>query len=126
MRTYNTIGELYAQPDSWCQGAMAVTAAGFKLDEAIDPNLKNYHGPLLQAAIAAEIRSDAYVRFCLKGAIYRVYGWTEVNHESVIFQKLKAEIDKVHPGRFSILTEYNDNPFRAFNDVRGIVAAAGV
>lgn len=95
--TYPTVRELLADPARWCQGTAARDSGGREV----------------------YVEEPDAVRFCLTGALWKVYGMTG----PALYHAIQAVSD-VNPDVKDALGQWNDSHTHA--DVLALVEKAGV
>lgn len=100
LRKFKSLRELFRTPSRWCKGSLARSSTG----EEVQP------------------RGTKAAKFCLVGAVYRVYPPTK---RWRVEEELSHSIGKV-TGRARDIVEFNDDMETTFEDIRKVLKEAKV
>lgn len=99
-RTYKTVAGLLGDPSRWCKGENALDKNG----RIVNPDNK-----------------DA-VKFCLSGAIFRVYGSYDAPEAGEVMTVIAQKYRK----KYSYMYEWNDSRRRTHEEVLSVVKLAKI
>ena len=119
-----TVQEILKNKHCWCKGALAMKADWTTVNHnLVKADILSMSLAEITKLLIAEIQKKEYIRFCISGALYRVYGCPLKEESHPLRIKIREELIKINRPS---LVAFNDSPSTTFTDILGFLSRIGL